>query len=379
MRAIELFAGAGGLAIGVARAGFRPSMIIERDRWCCDTLRENRRLVHPDAEPWPAPIEGDIRSVDFRVERGEVALVTGGPPCQPFSLGGRHQAHADQRDMWSEAVRVIDEVRPQAFLFENVRGLTRQSFTTYLGYILLRLQHPSIAKREGEEWTDHLKRLQRHHTGAGDIEYRVIHQLLDTADYGVPQRRHRVVFVGFRTDVDAGWSFPGPTHTAEALAYDQCRGGEYWERHEVPEKYRTYSNGNVRFLPLGNPWLTIRDALVGLPDPRTVGAVEWTNHRFQAGAKSYPGHTGSLIDMPAKALKAGVHGVPGGENMMRSPDGSIRYFTVREAARLQAFPDAWRFHCSWSESMRQLGNAVPTTLGEVVARSIKGHLEGLRG
>ncbi len=378
LRAIELFAGAGGLGIGVSRAGFHPAVIVERDRWCCDTLRENRSALGGDHH-WPEPSEGDIRAVDFRSEEGKVALVTGGPPCQPFSLGGKHKAHADRRDMWSEAVRAVREVRPKAFIFENVRGLARQSFATYLGYILLQLQHPQIDKDDYEEWPDHLKRLQRHHTAGGRVEYRVVHEVLDAADYGVPQRRHRIVFVGFRDDVRAGWSFPKPTHSGLAL-FDTQRTGEYWDRHKVAQRDRPAIETGVQSRsrdPAGSPWVTVRDALAGLPDPRSDAALAWYNHRFQDGARSYPGHTGSLIDQPAKALKAGVHGVPGGENMMRLPDRSIRYFTVREAARLQAFPDKWRFHGSWSEAMRQLGNAVPTTLGEVVARSVKGHLETL--
>jgi DNA (cytosine-5)-methyltransferase 1 len=309
--------------------------------------------------------------VDFRAHAG-IDIVTGGPPCQPFSLGGKHRAHADSRDMWSEAVRVVRETRPKAFIFENVRGLARQSFADYLGYIILQLQHPSVFLEDGEAWPAHLARLQRKHTSKGVDEYRVVYQVVDAADYGVAQRRHRIVFVGFRADIDAGWSFPVPTHSAEALAFEQSIGA-YWDRHEIAKKDRPTSR--VSFgKPVGLPWLTVRDALAGLPDPRTKQADAFSNHRFQDGARSYPGHTGSPIDQPAKALKAGVHGVPGGENMMRLPDGTIRYFTVREAARLQAFPDDWLFHGSWSESMRQLGNAVPTTLGEVVASSVRRHL-----
>ncbi len=114
-----------------------------------------------------------------------------------------------------------------------------------------------------------------------------------------------------------------------------------------------------------------------LPDPEIGGrdVKKILNHRFQAGAKSYPGHTGSPLDEPAKTLKAGVHGVPGGENMLLRPDGSIRYFTVRESARLQTFPDELIFHGSWTETMRQLGNAVPVTLATVVADSIYKCLE----
>lgn len=381
LRAIELFAGAGGLGIGVSRAGFVPAMIVERDRWCCDTLRENRHVPFGKSKAWPAPLEGDIRSVDFRHEEGKVALVTGGPPCQPFSLGGKHRAHADRRDMWSEAVRTVREVRPKAFIFENVRGLARQAFATYLGYILLQLQHPSVSRISDETWEEHLRRLQQHHTAGGRMEYRVVHEVLDAADYGVPQRRNRVVFVGFRDDAESGWSFPRPTHSFEALLRSQRPGGDYWERHGVPMEDGTVPLGRGRSGDLGalakEPWRTVRDAIEGLPDAGSEEAALWHNHRQQPGARSYPGHTGSQIDAPAKALKAGVHGVPGGENTLRLKGGTVRYFTVREAARLQAFPDEWRFHGSWSESMRQLGNAVPTTLGEVVASSVRQHLEAV--
>lgn len=127
MRAIELFAGAGGLGMGISKAGFRPAQIVEWDRWCCDTIRENRRAKAGGLGHWPAPTEGDIRQVNFRAHEGKIDLVSGGPPCQPFSLGGKHRAHADTRDMWPEAVRVVRETRPRAFVFENVKGLTRAS------------------------------------------------------------------------------------------------------------------------------------------------------------------------------------------------------------------------------------------------------------
>ena len=93
-------------------------------------------------------------------------------------------------------------------------------------------------------------------------------------------------------------------------------------------------------------------------------------HRFQPGARPYPGHTGSPLDLPAKTLKAGDHGVPGGENMLLRPDGSTRYFTIRESARLQTFPDGYLLHGAWSEAMRQLGNAVPVALGHLVAGGV---------
>ena len=106
MRAIELFAGAGGLGIGVSRAGFQATQVIEWDRYCCDTIRENQaRRLQPVVD-WPLR-EGDVRSFDFRKHEDKVELVSGGPPCQPFSMGGKHRAHDDNRDMFPEAVREI--------------------------------------------------------------------------------------------------------------------------------------------------------------------------------------------------------------------------------------------------------------------------------
>jgi DNA (cytosine-5)-methyltransferase 1 len=114
----------------------------------------------------------------------------------------------------------------------------------------------------------------------------------------------------------------------------------------------------------------VRDALHDLPDPVNGPFVGIHNHRFQGGARVYPGHTGSALDLPSKTLKAGDHGVPGGENMMVMDNGNVRYFTVRESARLQTFPDSFVFHGSWSEAMRQIGNAVPVRLAQIVAASV---------
>ena len=133
----------------------------------------------------------------------------------------------------------------------------------------------------------------------------------------------------------------------------------------------------LRVQPETRSWRTVRQALADLPDPEfePEAASDYLNHKFQPGARSYPGHTGSPCDEPAKTLKAGDHVVPGGENMLRRTDGSLRYFSIRECARLQTFPDDYLFHGTWTESMRQLGNAVPVTLVEVLAKSIHELLE----
>jgi DNA (cytosine-5)-methyltransferase 1 len=381
LNAIELFAGAGGLGQGICKGGFTPLVVAEWDRWSCSSLRLNRGVGRP-LRNWPEPFEGDVRDIDYRPYENKVALISGGPPCQPFSMGGKHLAHNDDRDMWPEAVRAVREVRPKAFVFENVKGLTRQSFATYVSYVELQLRYPSVSKKKNEQWCDHLARLQRHEVGRSKDceEYRVLFFQLNAADYGVPQKRERVMFVGFRSDLGISWSPPKPTHSSDALIWSKCRDFEYWDRHRV---CHTDRNNSAKIIasayrlstkPKEKSWLTTRDAISDLPDPERF-AASIPNHRFQAGARIYAGHTGSPLDEPAKTLKAGVHGVPGGENMLVKTDGSVRYFTVRESARLQTFPDNYLFEGSWSESMRQLGNAVPVTLAKMIAKDIAKRLK----
>jgi DNA (cytosine-5)-methyltransferase 1 len=382
MRAIELFAGAGGLGMGISQAGFKPLEIVEWDRWCCDTINRNRWGRKKPVAAWPEPTQGDIRDVCFEEFEGRVELVSGGPPCQPFSLGGKHRAHTDHRDMWSEAVRVVRETKPRAFIFENVKGLTRAAFATYFSYINLQLHYPEIERRDEEEWLGHLARLEQHHTARSEsgLHYQVVARVLNAANYGVPQRRERVVFVGFRSDTGISWNFPEKTHSLEALLWEQCHSSDYWERHKVATAHRSLDirlrtkGMNLRERPAEQPWKTVRDAIHDLPEASDFPHPKVLNHRAQPGARSYPGHTGSPMDEAAKTLKAGVHGVPGGENMLMRPDGTVRYFTVRESARLQTFPDNYELHGSWTEAMRQLGNAVPVELARVIASDVADRL-----
>jgi DNA (cytosine-5)-methyltransferase 1 len=381
MRSVELFAGGGGLALGTHLAGFTAEVVNEWNRWCCDTLRENQAAGHPLAQGMDVR-EGDVRHVDWQELGDGIDLVSGGPPCQPFSGGGKGRAADDPRDMFPAVAEVIRILRPRAFIVENVRGLTRSAFSDYFSYIQLRLSHPELRSRDGETWADHFSRLQAEHTSVkSDLKYNVVSTLVNAANFGVPQQRWRVFMVGFRSDVDAEWSFPEETHSQASLKYQQDVTGEYWERHRVPSKERLAPRSNNAPMALdegaflGRPWRTVRDAISDLPEPTPGGSDKFLNHIFQPGARAYPGHTGSHIDYPAKALKAGVHGVPGGENMLRRTDGTVRYFSVREAARLQTFPDRYRLHGPWGEAMRQLGNAVPVMLAQIVASSVYEHLE----
>ena len=324
MRSIEMFAGAGGLALGTSMAGFDPVLLTDCDEWACRTLRRN------------APGGADVLECDAREaipaledHRG-VDLLCGGPPCQPFSAGGLHRAQEDPRDMIPAMIDAVHAVRPRAFLIENVRGLVRPRFAEYLQRAMLRL--------EGGE--------------GGAPRYRVAARVLNAADYGVPQIRARMFIAGIRKNDGPDPEFPAPTHSRKSLIR-VMDGGERQEG-DLP------------------PWVTVADALAGLPDPeREPGAAAaFDDHGHVSGARTYGGHTGSLPGWPAKTIKAGAHGTPGGENMLARPDGTFRYFTVRECARLQTFPDHYAFEGSRTRKMRQIGNAVPVELAAAMARTM---------
>jgi DNA (cytosine-5)-methyltransferase 1 len=226
-----------------------------------------------------------------------------------------------------------------------------------------------MIRRLEESHAEHRARLA---TSKSRKDYRVVWQLVNAADFGAAQIRHRVLIFGIRSDLDVVPTPMPPTHSRDRLLWEQYVTGEYWARHglkrrRIPNLQQDHARierlKRADIEPAGAPWVTVRDVLKGLGEPNGK-----RNHVLQTGARIYPGHTGSPLDLPAKALKAGDHGVPGGENMMVRDDGSVRYFTTREAARLVGLPDDYEFPRSWTESMRQLGNAVPAPLGAAAGR-----------
>lgn len=323
MTSVEIFSGCGGLAKGLEQAGFEHLAFVEFNKWACESLRRNfpAEIVH----------ETDIRKFDFSTI-ASVDLVAGGPPCQPFSLGGLAKAYEDHRDMFPQAIRAIRELKPKAFVFENVKGLLRNSFRDYFDYIIARLTYPGEVQICGENWQKHAEHLDSiiYPKYAG-LKYRVQFKLLNAVDYGVPQVRERVFIVGLRSDILGEWKWP------------ECI---------VAPKERQ----------------TISDVIKDLPDPQTANLLK--DHVFVGGARSYPGHTGSNVNKPSKTIKAGAHGVPGGENMIRFEDGSVRYMTVHEAKLIQTFPPDFQISGSWGEALRQIGNAVPVRLATSVGRQL---------
>jgi DNA (cytosine-5)-methyltransferase 1 len=371
VNSLELFSGAGGLAKGIESAGVCHKAFVEWNADACKTLRVN---YNPDIV-----FETDIKDFNFQNLSG-IDLIAGGPPCQPFSLGGKHKGVDDERDMFPYAVSAIRELQPKAFIFENVKGLLRKSFSEYFNYILLQLTYPELTSKS-DDWKKHLAALEKRHTSGieNGLKYNVVYRLLNTADYGIPQKRERVIMVGIRNDLHAAWSFPEETHSLASLLWDKEVTGNYYKRHSIRiNKHQNETNKEIGenlirkygfFPPTLKPWVTVRDAICDLPDPEIVSDFH-PEHYYRKGARQYPGHTGSYIDLPSKAIKAGSHGVPGGENMIRFNDGSVRYYTVLEAKRIQTFPDDYPIQGSWTESMRQLGNAVPVKLGSIIAKSL---------
>ncbi len=386
IKSLELFVGAGGLALGTARAGFDHIAVLDWNVNACRTLRQNKINGVNYVRNWEIK-ECDVRKHDYEPYVGKVEAVFGGPPCQPFSLGGKHLGQRDERNMFPEAVRAIRVIKPKAFVFENVRGLLRVGFMNYYNYIIHQLRFPEVEARDNEEWSDHLSRLERIYTSGkhSGLRYNVVYECRNAADFGVPQRRERVFIVGIRAELGVEFSFPRGTHSQDGLLYDQWVTGDYWERHKIPRSKRLSQPARYKRRidrlsidgrsEIGLPWRTVRDAIGDLPKV-DVGqtASNIPNHFLNPGARSYRGHDGSAWDEPAKTLKAGDHGVPGGENTIRLDDGSVRYFSVRECARIQTFPDGWVFEGYWTEAMRQLGNAVPVDLAAGIVSNLSGIL-----
>jgi len=371
---LELFSGAGGLAKGISLSGVNHRGLVEYDENACQTLSNNynKQIIH----------NINIKEFDF-AKFGEIDFVAGGPPCQPFSLGGKHKGNLDDRDMFPYACKAISSCTPKAFIFENVKGLLRKSFLNYFEYIILRLTYPEIEIGEKEKWEDHLRRLEKAHTSGAykGTKYNVVYKLIDAANYGIPQRRERVIIVGIREDLGISWSFPNETHSLESLLWNQYVSYEYWDKHKIEpcslDNYDSRTRGLTEKIkdqlttngPELKPWKTVRDQIGNIPEPDLLGSYD-SEHVLRNGAKTYPGHTGSFIDLPSKTIKAGDHGVPGGENMIKYPNGKIRYFTTFEAKRIQTFPKDYRIHGSWTESMRQIGNAVPVELAYCISKSL---------
>jgi len=324
-KVLELFAGAGGLALGLEKSGIKCEALNEIDKWACQTLRENR--------PHWNILEGDIKTFNFKKFRDEVDIVTGGFPCQSFSYAGKKLGLKDTRGtLFYEFARAVQEVNPLICIGENVKGL---------------LSHENGKTLEGMV------------SVLNEIGYNVMPvQILKAIYYNVPQKRERLILVGIRKDIDISYEYPKPYNTIYTLS-DALKKGKLYDCN-VPKsegsKYPQHKKDVLDLVPPKGYW---RD----LPIDIQKGYM----------GKSYylgGGKTGMARrigwDEPSLTLTCS----PAQKQTERCHPDETRPFTIREYARIQTFPDEWEFKGSISQQYKQIGNAVPCNLGKEIGYSI---------
>jgi DNA (cytosine-5)-methyltransferase 1 len=323
---IELFAGAGGLAIGLEKAGFEAAALNEFDKQACNTLRANR----PN---WNI-IESDIQNVDFTSFRG-IDFISGGFPCQAFSYAGNQLGFEDTRGtLFFEFARAIKEAQPKVFLGENVRGL---------------LEH------------DNGRTIEAIKSVISSLGYTLIEpRVLKAIFYKVPQKRERLMLVGIRNDLVqyAQFQWPSPYKRVYVLK-DALKVGELYA-NDVPEsigqKYSKRKEEILKLVPQGGYWRNLPDEL----------QREYMQGSYFLGG----GKTGMARrlswDEPSLTLTCS----PSQKQTERCHPEESRPLTVREYARIQTFPDEWIFSGSLSSQYKQIGNAVPVNLAFAMGKSL---------
>lgn len=322
---IELFAGAGGLALGLHLSGLNCLLLNEIDLVACQTLKTNM----PD---WNV-VNGDVKNISFKEYNGKVDVLTGGFPCQAFSYAGRKLGFSDTRGtLFYEYARVLDEIRPKIFLAENVRGLLNHDSGRTLSTIL------SVLKEVGY-----------------DV---YAPKLLKAIHYNVPQKRERLIIVGKRNDIENDFAYPIANNTIFTLR-DALKKGKLFAE-DVPNsegmQYPKRKREILEQVPPGGYW---RDLPLNLQK-------EYMMKSFYLGG----GKTGIARriswDEPSLTLTCS----PCQKQTERCHPEETRPFTVREYARIQTFPDYWKFCGSVNNQYRQIGNAVPVNLGKELGYSI---------
>lgn len=322
---LELFAGAGGLAVGIEKAGLKCVALNEIDKWACSTLRKNR----PN---WNV-LEGDIKSFSFEEYENKVDVVTGGFPCQAFSYAGKKLGLADARGtLFYEFARVVKEVNPPICIGENVRGLlSHENGKTLKGMISI----------------------------LDEIGYNVVPvQVLKAINFNVPQKRERLILVGIRKDIDIKYEYPKPYKKVYNLI-DVLKKGDLFDcdvPKSVGSKYPKSKIDVLKLVPQKGYW---RDLPLDIQK-------EFMGGSFHLGG----GKTGIARrigwDEPCLTLTCS----PAQKQTERCHPEETRPFTVREYARIQTFPDDWKFEGSVAQQYKQIGNAVPVNLGKEVGYSI---------
>lgn len=322
---IELFAGAGGLAIGLEKAGIKCVALNEIDKFACQTLRKNR----PN---WNV-LEGDVKEFGFSEYYNKVDVVTGGFPCQAFSYAGKKLGLADARGtLFYEFARVVKEVNPPICIGENVRGL---------------LSH------------ENGKTLQGMISILDEIGYNVMPiRVLKAVNYNVPQKRERLILVGIRKDIDIKFEYPKPFNRIYTLK-DALKKGELFDCDVPKSEGSSYPQSKKEVLDLVPQKGYWRDL------PLDIQKSFMGQSYYLGGGKTGMARRIGW-DEPCLTLTCS----PAQKQTERCHPEETRPFTVREYARIQTFPDDWKFEGSVSHQYKQIGNAVPVNLAKEVGYSI---------
>ena len=331
---VELFAGAGGLALGLEQAGFKSLLLNEKDKYACQTLRLNR----PD---WNV-VEDDITNVDFSHLKGKVDLLTGGFPCQPFSYAGKQLGFEDLRGtLVFEMARAIKEIQPKVFLAENVKGLTENDNGRTLETIIRVLE---------------------------ELGYTILEKdVYKAIFYKVPQKRERLIIVGVRNDLAQKAKFVKPSPYYRLLTVkDALQAGELFDSpvpESVGQAYPKRKAEIMAHVPEGGYW---RDLPIELQKEYMLGS-------FYLGG----GKTGMARRLSWNEPSLTLTCAPAQKQTERCHPSEHRPLTTREYARIQTFPDNWQFEGSATQVYKQIGNAVPVNLALAVGKAIIKLLNGL--
>lgn len=334
MTSIELFAGAGGLALGLEEAGFKHIGLVEFNKHAAATLRKNR----PE---WKV-FEEDIREIsgrdlekEFNIKKGKLDLLSGGAPCQSFSYAGKGLGLEDTRGtMFYYFAKFLSELKPKMFLFENVRGLL--SHDDGKTYRIIR----NVFEQEG---------------------YHVHCQLMNANDYGVPQNRERLITIGVRKDLKFPFMFKWPNE----LGYKPFLGGCLLENPDK-DTYPEYSEKKKRLfelIPQGGCWKDL---------PREL-AVEYMGEKWINNCQG--GSTSCLRRLHTHRPSPTILTSPQAKMTEFCHPFETRPLSYRESARVQTFPDEWEFEGGLLEKYKQIGNAVPVELAYHLGKAIAAKLK----
>jgi DNA (cytosine-5)-methyltransferase 1 len=316
--AIELFAGAGGIALGLEQAGISTLEYVEFDKACCETLRANR----PE---WNV-ICDDIHNVSFKKYKDKVDIVTGGFPCQAFSYAGKKMGFDDTRGtLFHEFARCVKEVRPKMFLAENVRGLASHDNGRTLSVIIGVLE---------------------------ELGYTVQKQILNAAYFGVGQKRERIVIIGVKKGLPITFTYPKAEAKMTTLreALKDCPAS-------IGEQYSEKKRKVLALVPPGGCWVDLPEEI----------AKEYMGKSYYSGGGRRGMARRISWDEPSLTLTCS----PSQKQTERCHPEETRPFTVREYARIQSFPDNWAFSGGITDQYKQIGNAVPVELARRIGVQLK--------